>query len=392
VMVYQEDVMHMANRLAGLSLADADVLRRGMSGKGRSSEIMRRIAADFMRGCQERGIEPAMAREVWRQMESFAGYAFCKAHSASYAVLSWKLAYLKAHYPAEFISGVLANGGGFYGAGAYVEEARRLGLSVLPPDVNHGAAEFTSRDMKLRVGLINIKGLSEDSVERIVEERRKSGLYVSLADLLQRTRIGYSEAESLIKVGAFGSLPFVRPELLWQLTLLRERKTQVVSAAVLPLDEPGLLARESVPRLPDYSFREKRAMEWELLGYPLSCHPLDLIEEFPVPGSPFSVEGHKLATHMVDSRQLPKNNGCRISIMGQLISTKLVRSRKSGKFMKFMSFSDRAGTFEATLFPDSYNRLALQTAHGGAYLVTGKVEEEFGAFSVVTDNLQPLKY
>jgi len=144
VMIYQEDVLRVAHVLAGMSLGEADLLRRSMSGKLRSHDAMAKVRGSFLAGCAANGVAPEVGADVWRQIESFAGYAFCKAHSASYALLSFQVAYLKAHHPAEFMAAVISNGGGFYGTAAYVSEARRLGLRILLPDVNRSGRDWTA--------------------------------------------------------------------------------------------------------------------------------------------------------------------------------------------------------------------------------------------------------
>ncbi|MBI4666360.1 MAG: DNA polymerase III subunit alpha [Nitrospinae bacterium] len=143
VMIYQEDVLKVANAVAGMGLGEADSLRKCMS-KKRNWERMEKYRERFIEGAVERGVEMGVAEEIWRQVESFGGYAFCKAHSASFAVLSWRAAYLKAHYPAEFMAAVIRNRGGFYDTAEYIEEARRLGIRILPPDVNESGAECKS--------------------------------------------------------------------------------------------------------------------------------------------------------------------------------------------------------------------------------------------------------
>ncbi|MBU2446984.1 MAG: hypothetical protein KJ666_15640, partial [Bacteroidetes bacterium] len=145
VMIYQEDVIKVAHYVAGLSLEEADLLRRAMSGKMRSHDAMSRIKDKFFNHCLKKYSE-AVTAELWRQIESFAGYAFCKAHSASFALLSFQNAYLKAHYPAEFMSSVLSNQGGYYSAAVYVQESKRLGLKVLLPSINESEIEYTGHN------------------------------------------------------------------------------------------------------------------------------------------------------------------------------------------------------------------------------------------------------
>ena len=179
VMIYQEDVIKVAHHIAGLSLEEADLLRRAMSGKLRSKSAMRQIADNFFLSCKTNGLADNAAQELWRQIKSFAGYAFCKAHSASFALLSFQLAYLKAHYPAEFMASVLSNRGGYYSAAVYVQEVRRLGLKILLPCVNFGQYEYTVVDGKegIRIGFMAAKNLAKNSVDKIVTERKQNGLY-----------------------------------------------------------------------------------------------------------------------------------------------------------------------------------------------------------------------
>jgi DNA polymerase III alpha subunit len=178
VMVYQEDVIKVVHRLGGMPLGEADLFRRAMSGKMRSKEAMADLKDRFIRACGNRGVPQPVAREIWRQIASFAGYSFCKVHSASYAQISLQVAFLKTHYPAEFMAAVLSNQGGFYHASAYVEEARRMGLAILPPDINRSLFGFPAeiaegvkpgptvlgaaagRRNAVRVGLVQVKGLS----------------------------------------------------------------------------------------------------------------------------------------------------------------------------------------------------------------------------------------
>lgn len=142
VMVYQEDVLKVGHALGGLTLAEADSLRRAMSGKSRSKDAMERLQVKFFSSCRQRGLDDHLTGEIWRQIESFAAYSFCKGHSAAFAVLSFQMAWLKAHYPAEFLAGVIANGGGFYSTAAYVQEARRLGIRVEGPCVNRSRLDW----------------------------------------------------------------------------------------------------------------------------------------------------------------------------------------------------------------------------------------------------------
>jgi len=167
-------------------------MRRAMSFKGDTKDFLA-MKDRFLKGAKEaaaRGDAPPVKddvlHELWRQISSFAGYAFCKAHSASYAVLSFQAAWLKAHHPAEFMAAVMSNGGGFYSVSAYLEEARRLGLRILLPDINHSSDVFTGRDRQVRIGLQQVHGMSRRSMDALMDERTADGFFVSLGDLLQR--------------------------------------------------------------------------------------------------------------------------------------------------------------------------------------------------------------
>jgi len=224
VMIYQEDVIKVAHHIAGLSLEEADLLRRAMSGKMRSHHAMKRIVDNFFVSAKRKGLTDYQSKELWRQIESFAGYSFCKAHSASFALLSYQVAFLKAHYPAEFMASVLNNGGGFYSAAVYVQESKRLGLKIELPSVNESYYEYVGRDKTIRIGLMAIKNLSRRATDMIVEERKQNGKYISLADFLVRTKLAYEETAMLIKCGAMGCFRQTRPTLMRLLDVYLHRR------------------------------------------------------------------------------------------------------------------------------------------------------------------------
>ena len=207
VMIYQEDVMRTLSAVAGMTLAEADLTRRAMSFKGDPQEFLA-LKEKFFAGARRAWregrtprVDDAVLAELWRQLESFAGYAFCKAHSASYAVLSWQAVWLKAHWPAEFMAAVLSNGGGFYSTAAYLEEARRLGLEIRLPDINRSEDVFTGRDRQVRIGLQQVRNLSRRSIDALLQERRERALemYVEALrekyDVSLRTTLLPSEGE-----------------------------------------------------------------------------------------------------------------------------------------------------------------------------------------------------
>lgn len=393
VMVYQEDVIRVAHELAGMSLAEGDLLRRGMSGKERSPGAMKEIENKFIGACFENGVKKKAAEELWRQISSFAGYAFCKAHSASYAQLSFQVAYLKTHYPAEFMAAVLSNQGGFYHPSVYIEEARRMGLAILHPDINRSeyhyiaeyraeglAEKFNARERKkrdaLRVGFLQIKNLSRRSADAILSERRR-GWFTSLKDFLGRVRIDPSEVKILIRSGVFDSFELSRPELLWKLETHLSLKDGGKRRHHHPFHSITLKEDRIVPRIPEFTLQEKLEAEMELFEFTVSAHPIALYRN--------KLNGQKF----VSSVDVPRYKGRVVRIIGWLDVVKRTITSK-GEYMKFVTFEDERGIIEATLFPVSYKRYGHLLSGRGPYIVTGKVEEEAGFYTITVTSLRHL--
>ncbi len=381
IMVYQEDVIKIAHHVAGLSLEEADLLRRAMSGKMRSRKAMQKIKGRFFESCKARKLPQAATHELWRQIESFAGYAFCKAHSASFAILSFQVAYLKAHYPAEFMAAVLNNGGGYYSPAVYINEAKRMGIKVLLPSVNHSNYLYSGEGNTLRIGLIAVKNLTETSARKIAEERGKNDYFTSIRNFLYRTNIGYKEAELLIKCGALDCFGKTRPTLMRLLDIyfhyrsFYRRETDDLFAGT-ELNDMEI----SVETERQYSIEEICAAEYEILGYMVSRHPLDFFSDFLRKNS------------IVNSNRMEEYAGKKIKMAGWFMASKRIRTR-NGKVMKFLSLEDPYGTFEAVLFPETYEKFAEKTLSAGPYLIEGKIEPENGRNIIVSNlALLPFKY
>lgn len=376
VMIYQEDVIKVAHHIAGLSLEDADLLRRAMSGKMRSHQAMQRIVDKFFISCKEKGLTDYQSKELWRQIESFAGYSFCKAHSASFALLSYQVAFLKAHYPAEFMASVLNNGGGFYSPAVYVEESKRLGLKIELPSVNESEKEYAGKGRTIRVGLKAIKNLSYNAIEKIVVERKHNGNYVSLADFLVRTKLGCEETALLIKCGAMGCFKQTRPTLLRLLDIyIHRRKIIEESYNDLFLSETFALEEEVKTDL-NYSLAGICKEEYEAFGYMVTRHPLYFFKEW------IEQKG------IVSAKDMLQNKGRKVKMIGWYMTSKRIKT-KSGEIMKFLSLEDLTGTFEAVIFPKVYYRVAELTLSLGPYLVTGRVDTNDHT-NLVVDNLKVL--
>ena len=392
VMIYQEDVMRVAHLVAGMTMEEADLLRRAMSGRMRSREAMRQTKERFAASAAGRGIPPAAAAEIWRQIESFAGYAFCKAHSASFALLSWQVAFLKAHWPAEFIAAVLSNGGGFYPAQAYLDEARRLGLAVLPPHVNRSGAAFDAGPGWIRAGLGRVKGLRGETTRRITAARTTGGPFVSIEDLVRRAGPDRREAERLILCGACAGLGRSRPEMLRALYLCGGRRRRPVE---LPLfgDAPAAAAASAcrgagtaasagphppspAPRVSEYDAPTAHALERGILGAHVTAHPLEAVGAAETPPG------------FIRAVALDRQAGRRVALVGWLVCTKRVRTSRGGQ-MRFLTFEDATALFEAVLFPDAYRRFGHLLRSPGPFAVRGLASDDGGAVVLKIDRLEP---
>ncbi len=378
VMIYQEDVIKIAHHVAGLTLEEADLLRRAMSGKMRSREAMQKIKNRFFDSCRFKGLSVKATKELWRQIESFAGYAFSKAHSASFALLSFQVAYLKAHYPAEFMAGVLNNGGGYYSPGVYINEAKRMGIRILLPSVNRSSYGYVGFDKVIRMGFKAVKNLSEKTAKKIVRERKVGGKYLSLKDFLERTDIGYAEAELLIKCGALDCFGKTRP------TLLRLSDVYFHYKRSLTLHGKNLFGNE-VARLGkrvevkrQYTIEEISVAEYETFGFMVSRHPLNFFEN----------EAKKLG--VINASEMSFYAGKDVKMIGWFVTSKRLRTKK-GQIMKFLSLEDLSGTFEAVIFPAVYRRVAAKTLSMGPFLIAGKIDRE-NTNNIVVENLEILPF
>ncbi len=383
VMIYQEDVIKVAHHIAGLTLEEADVLRRAMSGKMRSHQAMQLITERFFESCEAKKISPEIAKELWRQIESFAGYSFCKAHSASFALLSYQVAYLKAHFPAEFMACVLNNWGGFYASAVYIQEAKRFGIKILLPCINESEFHYKGKNKEIRIGLMAIKHLSSSSIEKIVEQRKKYGRYVSLADFIVRTKLGIKETQMLIKCGAMDCFvqrtPFGGET---RCTLLRLTDVYFNKFKMLQEGYNDLFFNESfelekaVVTKKNFSLEEKCIAEYESFDYMVTKHPLEFFIKYDE------------ELHLLHSDQMEKYKGRKVKMVGWYMSSKRIRTKK-GDIMKFLSLEDLHGTYEAVIFPRAYNKVAEKTLSMGPYIVEGRIDAD-NSNNIIVENLDIL--
>ncbi len=271
VMVYQEDVIKVAHYFADLDLGEADVLRRGMSGKFRSREEFQKVKEKFISNCREKGYEDALIFEIWEQIASFAGYAFAKGHSASYAVESYQTLFLRAYFPLEYMVAVLNNGGGFYRPEFYVHEARMLGATIHAPCINRSQNANVIHGTDIFLGFGYLRELEQRVAERILKDRATKGSYSSLEDFLDRVVISIEQVSILIRIDAFRFTGVNKHELLWKAHLYLNKHMQ--------MDHPKLFAPKhqdfKIPSLYTTDL-ELAFTQWELLGFCL-CPPFELL-------------------------------------------------------------------------------------------------------------------
>jgi DNA polymerase-3 subunit alpha len=359
VMVYQEDVIRVAHYFAGLTLTEADVLRRGMSGKYRSREEFQRVKERFFEGCRERKYDQKVTDRVWFEIESFAGYSFAKGHSASYAVESYQSLYLKAYYPLEFMVGVINNFGGFYRTEFYFHEARMNGAQIELPCINKSDYLTTIYGDQIYIGFVHLKSLEAKVGQQVVAERNQNGEFKSLNHFLSRVPLGLEQIRILIRIGAFRFTGKDKQRLLWESMLFfSEVKVRIPTTAHLFEDsEPKEYPMPAFER----NDVEDAFDEIELLGFSLR--------------DPFQLLATKDYGDTKALELMSKINRS-VAMVGYLVTTKDTRT-KSGQAMHFGTFYDCDGqTFDTVHFPDVASRFPFRGR--GFYEIKGKVVEDFG--------------
>jgi DNA polymerase III alpha subunit len=361
VMIYQEQVIQVANEWAGMEMADADLLRRATSSKYRGKGNLPILKEKFFANCTKLDYPGEAVEEVWRQIESFAEYSFCKAHSASYAVESYQSLFLKTHYPIEFAVAVINNFGGFYSRELYFYELMKAGASVHRPCVNNGDYFTNIHGKDAYVGFVHIKGLEQNVAERIIEARENAGPFDNLPDFIGRTAVTTEQLDILIRTGALRFTGKSKKELLWEGDFL-QKKTKLTHPV------PHLLFKEApvsfiLPDLPVYPM-EDYYDDVELLGFPV--------------GDPFTLADDDPSKYNT-ARELTGRLGQTVTVMGYHITHKPVRTVK-GHMMSFGTFLDLNKDWIDTVhFPLIH---AAYPPQAGFFRITGKVIEEFGVYLI----------
>ena len=377
VMVYQEDVIKVAHHFAGLDLGEADVLRRGMSGKFRSREEFAKARDAFHQKAVERGRDPVLVEEVWRQVESFAGYAFAKGHSASYAVESYQSLYLKAHWPIEYMAACINNFGGFYRTEFYVHEARMVGGRIEAPCVNRGGWEACVEPHchTILLGFNLVRGIQAQTIARIMHERQQGGAYASLEDAIERTGLGLEQCLLIIRCGGFRFTGKNPQQLQWEAHFLLGHTQKGTTDATLFTPD---ITRFTLPRF-EANDLEVAFDQIELFGFPL-ISPFRLL----------TPEAQAVAERGVRSEALPDCIGRTVEVVGYLVTVKETHTARRER-MSFGCFVDVEGQWLDTVhFPPSLKQFAFRGR--GIYLVRGVVKEEFGCIHVEAAFMQKLDY
>ncbi|MBU8892871.1 MAG: DNA polymerase III subunit alpha [Bacteroidales bacterium] len=370
VMVYQEDVIKVAHYFAGLTLAEADVLRRGMSWKFKQRNEFGKIRDKFFSNCRERQYPQHIVERVWTQIESFANYAFSKGHSASYAVESYQALYLKAHYPLEYIVSTINNGGGFYRKELYVHEARMHGAQIEPPCVNNSDQITVIQGNIIHLGLGLIERLEINTTKVLLTDRYTNGAFENLRDFMKRVPVSLEQLTILIRINAFRFTGKSKKELLWDAHFILKKDKRTKPVKTLFNEKPKEF---KLPAL--YSHPLEAAYdELEIIGFSTGISPFKLIEELP---------GTRLT-----AKNLIKMINKYVEIIGYLVHIKGTRTG-NGKYMSFGVFIDLEGHWIDTVqFPDITKRYPFRGP--GCYLIKGKVVSEFSFISIEVSELERL--
>jgi DNA polymerase-3 subunit alpha len=375
VIVYQEQVMEIARVLAGLSMASAEGVLRAMRKKVASE--MDKVREEFLKGATERGVGAKISETIYGQMAEFAGYGFNKAHSASYAINAYQTAYLKTHYGAEFMAAQLTSiMDDKDKVAAYVQESRRMGIEVLPPDANASEASFTVEEGKIRFGLLSVKHVSRTAVQALAEERAERGPFRDIFEMCSRVepgKVNKSALESLARSGALVCFEGTRAQqvvavdaaLEWGARVYRDRESGQSSLFGSP-DGQGVTQppSPSLPPAAEFPHKELLAAEKELLGVYLSGHPLEAVQ----------AQLQAAATATV----LEITDGAREGevIVGGIVTAIRKRVTKQGKMMAYVMLEDLTNSVEVVVWPDSYEKFVQVIVEGAILVVRGRTEAD----------------
>jgi len=389
VIVYQEQVMKIANVLANYSLGDADILRRAMGKK--IPEVMGQEKIKFMAGARNLTIPEDKAENIFDLMAKFAGYGFNKSHSAAYALIAYQTAFLKAHYPAQFMAALLScDMNNTDKVVLYINECRERGIEVLPPDINESQQDFSVSEDRVRFGLAAVKNVGESALDSVVEEREENGSYTSIIDFCNRIdsrRVNNRVIESLIKSGSFDSLGAKRSQLMDVLpkameqakAYQRDRQSGQMSLfSVAPDADQPQITEVQLPDIQEWEEREKLLYEKETVGFYITGHPLqNALTEI------------KTVTD-ADIAGLEKlNEGQPVRIGGLIRECKHHKSKR-GEPMAFVTLEDIADTVEVMVFPETFATCYQLLATTDPIIVSGTIQKSERGAKIISEEILPI--
>lgn len=387
VILYQEQVMKIASEMAGFTLGEADLLRRAMGKK--KHDVLEAQRANFMKGAADRGIEPALAKAVFDLMEHFADYGFNKSHSAAYALVAYQTAYLKANYPQEFMAALLSSVMGINDkVGHYIEQSRRMGIAVLPPDINASGAGFTVDDNAIRFGLSGVKNAGEGAINSILEARNKQGKFLAMVDFCARVDmrlVNKRVIESLIKCGAFDSLGWRRSQMMEVLDraidIAAERQRDEASGQIGLFGEEMSSQVDEIlpPEIDELPIEQILAMEKEMIGFYVTGHPLDKYRD-------------KMAQYISIDALLAGEypDGEKIRTAGMIATAKRLTT-KSGGIMCFATLEDFTSQIELLIFPRVLDRVNKYILPDQAVVVHGRVSQNEDTNKIILEDIVELE-
>lgn len=405
-MVYQEQVMEVFRKLAGYSLGKADMVRRAMSKKKMKELEKERISfihgneTEGIDGAVKRGVPEAIAASIFDEIMDFANYAFNKAHAVCYAVVSYRTAYLKCHYPREYMAALLTSVlDSSDKISEYIQAAREMGISVLPPDVNESFDGFSVAGNDIRFGLAAVKGVGRGFMKQLVDEREQNGSFHSFQQFCERMfdrELNRRALENLIKAGAFDSLGYRRSQLLKIAGLVVDAVSQSRKRNIEgQMDLFGMGNQEvqdseiALPNIPELSKRELLSMEKETTGLYLSGHPMDEYREISRKASAASIRA--IIDDLSGESAAPIYKDGMTVRLACVITAVRLKSTKNGSMMAYVTVEDESAPIELVVFPRSLQQCGSYLTEDSAVLLTGKIDaREDEAPKVLLNEAQPL--
>ena len=385
VVLYQEQVMQIVQVLAGFTLGQADLLRRAMGKK--KAKILMDQKQNFLDGCKKNGIEMGLANTIFDLLTHFADYGFNKSHSAAYALVAWQTAYLKAHYPQEFMAAMLTSVMDTDKVTVYIEQCRRMGIPILPPDINASEISFTVDGPAIRFGLAAVRNVGENALKGVIAERAEHGPFTSLVDFCSRIdaqKVSKRPVESLIRCGAFDSLGARRSQLLAVLDKAMgeaQRKQRDEASGQLGLFSADVLdeaAELELPDIPEASREEILAWEKEATGFYITGHPLEKYKD--IIDNLVSIRSMKAGG--VHDKQV-------VRIAGLFTEVKRITTKK-GETMCFATLENFTDSLETIIFPRVFYEHVNQCVVDEAVVLQGHVDVQDDAVKLLVDNIWEL--